>query len=117
MCYQVPISQSVQNIDDLLSRFTVPDTNDFQYEPGYRLGYVSNDKNYINNHLKFVLKYHKDEERNTFRVVGFLIEPQSIDKSGLEIKGSAEFFKICMKECVLQVTAVRSILTGHRKSL
>ena len=73
-------------------RFTVPDTNSVQYEPGYRLGYVSNNKNYINNHLKFVLNYHKDEERNTFRVVGFLIEPQSIDKSGLEIKGEFPLF-------------------------
>ena len=65
----------------------MPDTNSVQYEPGYRLGYSSNNKNYINNHLKFVLNYHKDEERNTFRVVGFLIEPQSVDKSGIEIKG------------------------------
>ena len=70
-----------------MARFTVPETNSFQYEPGYRLGYTSNNKNYINNHLKFVLNYHKDEERNTFRVVGFLVEPQSVDKSGLTING------------------------------
>ena len=66
----------------------MPDTSSVQYEPGYRLGYTSNNKNYINNHLKFVLNYHEDVDRKTFRVVGFLIEPQSIDKSGLEIKGN-----------------------------
>ena len=69
------------------TRFTVPESESDQYEPGYRLGYVSNGKNYIYNHLKFVLKYHKDEERNSFRVVGFLIEPQSVDKTGLKING------------------------------
>ena len=62
-----------------------------QYEPGYRLGYVSNNKNYIYNHLKFVLQYHKDENKNLYRVVGFLIEPQSIDKSGITINGNIIF--------------------------
>merc|ERR1719427_1636053 len=62
------------------TRFSMPDTGEVQYEPGYRLGYHNNGKNYINNHLKFVLKYHLDEEQDTYRVVGFLIETQSIDK-------------------------------------
>ena len=69
------------------TRFSMPDTGEVQYEPGYRLGYHSNGKNYINNHLKFVLKYHLDEDQKTYRVVGFLIETQSVDKTGLEIKG------------------------------
>jgi len=68
------------------TRFSLPESSDVQYEPGYRLGYTSNGKNYINNHLKFVLKYHKDELTNTYRVVGFLIETASVDKSGLDIK-------------------------------
>jgi len=67
------------------TRFTMPDTDEVQYEPGYRLGYHSNGKNYINNHLKFVLKYHLEEEIETYRVVGFLIETQSIDESGVQI--------------------------------
>jgi len=69
------------------TRFSMPDTGEVQYEPGYRLGYHSNGKNFINNHLKYVLKYHLDDELGTYRVVGFLIETQSVDKSGLEIKG------------------------------
>lgn len=64
----------------------MPDTDSEQYEPGYRLGYASNGKNYIYNHLKFVLKYHKDPQ-GLYRVVGFLIEPKSVDKSGLKIDG------------------------------
>ena len=75
-------------INFLLLRFTVPETESVQYEPGYRLGYASNGKNYIYNHLKFVLNYHQDEEKNEYRVVGFLIEPQSIDKSGLKTNGN-----------------------------
>ena len=72
------------------TRFTVPETDSDQYEPGYRLGYASNGKNYIYNHLKFVLKYHQDADSDdSFRVVGFLVEPHSVDKSGLKINGIA----------------------------
>lgn len=35
-----------------------PDTNELQYEHGYRLGNVMGDKTYINNHLKLTLLYH-----------------------------------------------------------
>jgi len=68
------------------TRFSIPDTGEVQYEPGYRLGYHNGGKNYINNHLKFVLKYHLDVDTNTYRVVGFLIETQSIDSSGVQTK-------------------------------
>ena len=33
------------------------------------------------------MKYHLDKELGTFRVVGFLIETMSIDKSHMEITG------------------------------
>jgi len=68
------------------TRFAMPDSGEVQYEPGYRLGYHNGGKNYINNHLKFLLKYHLDEATNTYRVVGFLVETQSVDKSGYDIK-------------------------------
>jgi len=68
------------------TRFTMPDTGETQYEPGYRLGYHNSGKNFVNNHLKFVLKYHLAEDTNTYRVVGFLIETQSIDKQGVQIQ-------------------------------
>jgi len=68
------------------TRFTMPDTGETQYEPGYRLGYHNSGKDYVNNHLKFVLKYHLEQETNTYRVVGFLIETQSIDREGVQIQ-------------------------------
>ena len=60
-----------------------------QYEPGYRLGYENGGKFFFNNHLKFVMKYHLDQDLGTFRVVGFLIETQSVDKSGVEFEGDS----------------------------
>merc|ERR1719436_909669 len=70
------------------TRFSMPDNPvEVQYEPGYRLGYETDKKFYFNNHLKFVMKYHYDKELDTYRVVGFLIETQSIDRAGLEITG------------------------------
>ena len=36
---------------------------------------------------RFVMKYHLDKDVGTFRVVGFLIETMSIDKSHMEITG------------------------------
>jgi len=68
------------------TRFEMPDTREMQYEPGYRLGFNKANKNYINNHLRFLLRYHKDEE-NRYRVVGFVVETASIAKAGIEIKG------------------------------
>jgi len=68
------------------TRFEMPDTREIQYEPGYRLGYSKDGKNFINNHLKLDLKYHRDEN-NKYRVVGFVVETASVDKSGLEIDG------------------------------
>merc|ERR1719308_126901 len=46
------------------TKFELPDTNEVQYEPGYRLGFEKDGKSYINNHLKFSLKYHKDPDTN-----------------------------------------------------
>ena len=57
-----------------------------QYEPGYRLGYENGGKFYFNNHLKFVMKYHLDQDLGTYRVVGFLIETQSVDKAGVQFE-------------------------------
>jgi len=72
------------------TKFELPDTNEVQYEPGYRLGFEKDGKSYINNHLKFSLKYHKDPDTNLYRVVGFLVESHSLDKSSVQIKeGSA----------------------------
>lgn len=36
----------------------IPETNEVQYEQGYKLGFMDGDKVYINNHLKLILHYH-----------------------------------------------------------
>ena len=90
--YRIEHEYSVHLMMDNLpcaTRFTMPDTGEVQYEPGYRLGYTSSGKNYVNNHLKFLLKYHLEEDSNTYRVVGFIIEAMSIEKSGLDIKSKS----------------------------
>ena len=61
----------------------MPDTNEFQYEPGFRLGFKKDGKAYINNHLNFILSYHHNLEDDQYRVVGFLVETASIDKDSL----------------------------------
>ena len=74
------------------TRFELPDTQEVQYEPGYRLGFSKDGKHFINNHLKFTMRYHKDSEANLYRVVGFLVETHSLDKSSVEIKGELGFY-------------------------
>uniref|UniRef100_A0AC35U0D9 Transmembrane 9 superfamily member n=1 Tax=Rhabditophanes sp. KR3021 TaxID=114890 RepID=A0AC35U0D9_9BILA len=47
------------------------------FEHGYKLGYMSDSKFYVNNHLDIVLEYHEPEP-NVYRVVGFEVQPRSI---------------------------------------
>ena len=65
--------------------FQIPETTELQYEPGFRLGFVRGDKAYINNHLSLQLKYHYSETEQVYRVVGFQVETNSIDKARLTI--------------------------------
>lgn len=60
------------------TKFELMETGETQYEHGYRLGFMKDNTAYINNHLKFVLKYHTDDQIN-YRVVGFEIEAKSVD--------------------------------------
>ncbi|XP_019874935.2 transmembrane 9 superfamily member 4 [Aethina tumida] len=50
---------------------------DVQYNHGYPLGMSVGEKNYINNHLKFTLLYHKPSP-DIYRVVGFQVEAKSV---------------------------------------
>lgn len=90
VAYRVEHEYFVHLIMDNLpcaTRFAMPDNPvEVQYEPGYRLGYENGGKFYFNNHLKFVMKYHLDQDLGTYRVVGFLIETQSVDKAGVQFE-------------------------------
>jgi transmembrane 9 superfamily protein 2/4 len=74
-------SYNVHLITDNLpaaTKFLMLETNEVQYEHGYKLGFVKDEKAYLNNHLRIVLKYHKEEESGDYRVVGFEVEAKSI---------------------------------------
>lgn len=43
------------------TKFRLLDNNEEQYEHGYQLGYFSGGNYYINNHLRFILKYHAEK--------------------------------------------------------
>lgn len=45
------------------TKFKLLDNNEEQYEHGFQLGYIKAGKAYLNNHLKFILKYHSEKAR------------------------------------------------------
>ena len=44
------------------TKFRLLDTQEEQYEHGYPLGIARGDQAILNNHIKLVLKYHKETE-------------------------------------------------------
>lgn len=63
------------------TKFHLLDNNEEQYEHGYQLGYVSNGEYFLNNHIRFILKYHTEKSTDLYRVVGFEIETHSLNHS------------------------------------
>lgn len=59
------------------TEFQMMDSDQVQYEHGYKLGFVKDGKVYLNNHLKMYLKYHTDDDID-YRVVGFKVQPKSV---------------------------------------
>ena len=43
------------------TKFNLLENNEEQYEHGYQLGYMHDQDYYVNNHLRFVLKYHAEK--------------------------------------------------------
>jgi len=60
--------------------------------------------------LKFLLKYHKDEETNRYRVVGFIIEPHSLDKSSVTINEGSKCSIIDQKPQEVRPKAENTIM-------
>ncbi|XP_075211295.1 transmembrane 9 superfamily protein member 4 [Lycorma delicatula] len=58
-----------------------------QFEHGYRLGYTIDNKAFIHNHLTLTLHHHSNNNGETFRVVGFEVQPLSIDYKQLKFNG------------------------------
>ncbi|VDO11164.1 unnamed protein product [Rodentolepis nana] len=53
-------------------------------EIGYKVGAISDNEIYLNNHLKFSIKYHG--LNNRYRVVGVTVVPMSINRESLSIQ-------------------------------
>eukprot|EP00794_Sanderia_malayensis_P004615 gene4615-5221_t len=62
----------------LATKYKLIETDQAQFVQGIKLGYVSKNKAYINNHIKFKLKYNTQDEKN-YKLVGFEAEVLSID--------------------------------------
>lgn len=70
------------------TRIVNADTMEVQFEPGYRLGQADKNNIYINNHLKFIVSYHK-HTADKHRVVGFEVETMSVNLNEIKFDGSA----------------------------
>ncbi|KAF2881654.1 hypothetical protein ILUMI_24511 [Ignelater luminosus] len=68
------------------TRVLNPETNELQFEHGYRLGSEISEKSYINNHLKLTLLYHIPSP-DVYRVVGFHVEAKSVHLEDLKFNG------------------------------
>ncbi|KAK4481663.1 hypothetical protein RD792_012570 [Penstemon davidsonii] len=61
-----------------------PDLDAWIYQHGFAVGFKGvytgkpDEKYFINNHLTFTVKYHKDEETDAARIVGFEVKPFSV---------------------------------------
>ncbi|KAL4429596.1 hypothetical protein ABPG77_008645 [Micractinium sp. CCAP 211/92] len=52
------------------------------YERGFPVGFADdNDRSYLNNHLTFTILYHQDAATDLARIVGFEVEPYSVQHS------------------------------------
>jgi len=69
------------------TRFTHIETKQVVYERGFRLGYMYDGNAYLYNHLNLILSYHTDDQ-HLMRVVGFEVEPQSIDLNDITSTGT-----------------------------
>lgn len=68
------------------TRIMNPDTMELHFEHGYRLGQMDGSNVYINNHLKFILSYHK-HTKDKYRVVGFEVETLSVHHKEIKFEG------------------------------
>jgi len=68
------------------TKFTLLNSQEEQYEHGYQLGSINSNKEYfINNHIKFILKYHAEKSSDLYRVVGFEVVTKSIDTTQIKL--------------------------------
>jgi len=71
------------------TRFSHLETKEMVYERGFRLGYMRDGDAHLFNHLHLILSYHTDDNQR-MRVVGFEVEPQSIDLTDISTTESQQ---------------------------
>lgn len=104
-------------IDNLpcATKFEMLETGQPEYEHGYKLGFTENGQPYINNHIKFSLKYHTEDE-SKFRVVGFEVETASIDYSQYQFtKDTCQFPEKHKKQAINTKDGTKLLLTYEVK--
>lgn len=72
------VNMIVDNLPAATKYIRRSDGNDYMYMNGFPIGVQKNNKYYIYNHLKFLLKYHSSDDFDGHRIVGFEVEPHSI---------------------------------------
>jgi transmembrane 9 superfamily protein 2/4 len=82
-------------------------SNEDQYEHGYRLGFTDDQKVYLNNHLKLVLRYHQeqvtDEVGPLYRVVGFEVVPHSYSFNSMTVNSDGSCTPIDAKKSAQEI--------------
>ncbi|KAG5892132.1 hypothetical protein JTB14_032354 [Gonioctena quinquepunctata] len=84
------------------------DSNEVQFEHGYRLGNTVGDRSFINNHLKLTLLYHNPQP-NIYRVVGFRATAKSVHMDELKIDGKTCSFTPRPKPQVIDPNSVNKL--------
>ena len=79
VCMSPPVHRLLDNLP-VATVFTNVESGEKQYEDGFRVGFVSEEKLYLNNHLHFVVDYHsvpdEEGEGEVHRIVGFQVVAQ-----------------------------------------
>ncbi|EFA75939.1 TM9 protein A [Heterostelium album PN500] len=60
------------------------------HQPGFDIGFVGRDGQegiFVNNHFKIVIHYHQAPGADDYNVVGFVVEPSSVEYTGASPKG------------------------------
>ncbi|OVF07787.1 hypothetical protein A9F13_11g01287 [Clavispora lusitaniae] len=92
-------------IDGLPAARTVRErkTNSDFYSPGFPIGAVDENNNaQLYNHFNIKIEYHKRKDNN-LRVVGVTVEPESFDRSKLDLKAKPE--EVCNSDLKKAVIA------------
>lgn len=91
------------------------DSKEEQYEHGYQIGFINNDEYFLNNHIRFILKYHTEKSTDLYRVVGFEIETHSLNYSLLKPQEE----KICSIESDSADTSVKpqKLVPGQKNKI